>query len=58
MNDEIYILDRPTVKIILNKNTQLFTVRILSNDDVILRHNLTNPSSKKRREKDDAILFP
>ena len=33
MNGEIYILDRPTVKIILNKNTELFTVRILSNDE-------------------------
>lgn len=33
MNDEIYILDRPTVKIILNKNLELFTVRIISNDE-------------------------
>tara|TARA_B100000768_G_C11217213_1_gene348788 strand:- start:263 stop:712 length:450 start_codon:yes stop_codon:yes gene_type:complete len=32
MNDEIYILDRPTVKIILNKKLELFTVRIISND--------------------------
>jgi len=33
MNDEIYILDRPTVKIILNKHLELFTVRILQNDE-------------------------
>lgn len=33
MNEEIYILDRPTVKIILNKKIELFTVRILSNDE-------------------------
>lgn len=33
MNEEIYILDRPTVKIILNKKSELFTVRILSNDE-------------------------
>jgi len=33
MNEEIYILDRPTVKIILNKKLELFTVRILSNDE-------------------------
>jgi len=32
MNDEIYILDRPTVKIILNKKLELFTVRIISNN--------------------------
>lgn len=33
MNDEIYILDRPTVKIILNKKLELFTVKISSNDE-------------------------
>jgi len=33
MTEEIYILDRPTVKIILNKKSELFTVRILSNDE-------------------------
>ena len=33
MNDEIYILDRPTVNIILNKKLELFTVRILQNDE-------------------------
>jgi len=32
MNDEIYILDRPTVKIMLNKQLELFTVDLLSND--------------------------
>lgn len=33
MNEDIYILDRPTVKIILNKKSELFTIRILSNDE-------------------------
>lgn len=33
MNEEIYILDRPTVKIILNKKLELFTVRLLSSDE-------------------------
>lgn len=33
MNDEIYILDRPTVKIILNRKSELFIIRIVSNDE-------------------------
>ena len=32
MNNEIYILDRPSVKIILNKTSELFTVNLLSDN--------------------------
>jgi len=32
MNNEIYVLDRPSVKIILNKTSELFTVNLLSDN--------------------------
>jgi hypothetical protein len=33
MNEEIIILDRPAVNIILNKKTEMFTVNLSSNED-------------------------